>query len=272
MKLEQKKVRRLTKLGIKDFATVAATEQVQIDLLRRLPWTVVKPRQYIGLINCDYDRCGKVQCSEVCPFGTRRRRLNEILAAYRLIKNSKGPVFEVRIVRGVWARQYGRLHNVSIAAAKQLNRRALDRLNEPKIVAVGTFKVSVAPKYMGQLWMCEIHQIIAGAKEEDLEKVFCSTRPVPGTQNFARVKEVKNLGQTISNVLKRDLQGWQHPFIEGTVARPKKTQRAEYYEWSLGLHLGVRMIRYGCDRYFNRLAKHQRPLHLKPPKKRPYPY
>jgi hypothetical protein len=200
MKLDQKQVHQLGKLGVSDFEMVAATERVQIDLLQRLSRASVKPRQYIGLINCDYDRCGKAQCSEACPFGARRRRLNEIPAAYRLIKNSKGPVFEVRIVRGVWARQFGGLHGVSIAAAKQLNRRALDRLNEPKIVAVGTFKVSVAPKYMGQLWMCEIHQIIAGAKEEELEKVFCSTRPAPGTQNFARVKEVKNLGQTISNV------------------------------------------------------------------------
>jgi len=272
MTFDQKQVSRLAKLNIADFETVVETEQAQSDLLRRLAQTSVKPSEYLGLMNCDYDRCGKDQCLEGCAFGSRGRRLYEILATHRLLKKAKGPVFEVRIVRGVWTRPFGALHKASIAAAKQLNRRALDGLNDPKIVAVGTFKVSVAPEYMGELWLCEIHQLVTGASEEDLQRVFCSTKPVRGSVNFDRVREVDNLGQTISNVLKRNLQGWQHPYLEaGTVARPKKAQRVEYYQWAFSLKLGVRMIRYGCDRYFNQLQKQERPLHLKPKKKRPYP-
>ena len=50
------------------------------------------------------------------------------------------------------------------------------------------------------------------------------------------MKEVTNLGQTISDVLKRDVQGWQHLYqTEITPDRPKKGHRAEYYKWLLDL-------------------------------------
>ena len=45
-----------------------------------------------------------------------------------------------------------------------MNRRALDSLNTPELVAVGTFKVAVAPEYQGKLYICEIHEIIGGRR------------------------------------------------------------------------------------------------------------
>ena len=140
----------------------------------------------------------------------------------------------------------------------------------PGVVAVGTFKVSVAPKHEGGGWKYEIHQIVSGAKKADLEKAFATSRRFSG--NSLRVKEVKNLGQAISDVLKRNVQGWQHPYrTEITPDRPKKAQRAEYYEWLLGLKSGERMVRYGCDQHFNKLKKKPRLVRQKIPKKRPYP-
>jgi len=130
--------------------------------------------------------------------------------------------------------------------------------------------VSVAPQHEGRGWKCEIHQIIAGAKKKELEKVFSTSRNVSG--NFLRVKEVTNLGQTISDVLKRNVQGWQHPYrTETTPDRPKKVHRAEYYSWLLSLRPNDRMIRYGCDRYFNRLKKRPRVVHQKIRKGHPRP-
>jgi len=115
-----------------------------------------------------------------------------------------------------------------------LNRWALDKLLMPGVVAVGTFKVSVAPKHEGGGWKYEIHQIVSGAKKAELEKVFATSRRSSG--NSLRVKEVTNLAQSINDVLKRNVQGWQHPYqTEITPDRPKKAQRAEYYEWLLGL-------------------------------------
>ena len=142
----------------------------------------------------------------------------------------------------------------------------LVKKNHPDLIAVGVFKVSVAPKHEGRGWKCEIHQIVSGAKKTELEKIFSSSRPAAG--NFLRVKEVTNLAQAISDVLKRDVQGWRHPYrTEITPDRPKKVRRAEYYEWLLGLSSDERMVRYGCDRYFNKLKKKPRVVRVKVPKK-----
>ena len=61
-------------------------------------------------------------------------------------------MYEVRFVRGFWARPFGQLRQTNVAAAKKLNGRALDKLFNPKLVAVGTFKVSATPE-RGQLWI-----------------------------------------------------------------------------------------------------------------------
>jgi hypothetical protein len=263
----------LAVLGVSKFETIDETRQHQRDLLQRLRRDVIDPGFYAGLEDCGTNYCGRLKCAEACYFGTRRRRLNEIAAVHRLLANVTGPLFEMRVVRGGWAHSFGQLHNVSIKAAKQLNRRALDNLYQAGIVAIGTVKVSAIPKHVGQRWMCEIHQIVAGAEKADLDRVFTPIR-VPKNSDFVLwTKEVKDLGPTISCVLKRDLQHWQHPSSgnEETASRPKKVQRAEYYNWLLGLRLGARMVRYGCDAYFTNLNKPAKKLILKPPKKRPYP-
>jgi hypothetical protein len=269
MKRTKKRARQLAKLGITDFETVAAAVQRQQDMLRRLERVLSDPGRLAGLADCDKNHCGRVKCAEVCQFGTRRRRRKEIPAAHRLLlRKSAGPFCEVRVGRGGWAQPAGKLNRVSIAAAKKLNRLALDKLYYPTLIAVGTFKVSVAPKHEGGGWKNEIHVIVSGAKKAELEKVYSSSRPAAG--NFLRVKKITNLGQTISDVLKRDVQGWQHLYqTEITPDRPKKSHRAEYYEWLLGLSSDERIVRYGCDRYFNRLKKKPRLVPQK--KKRPSP-
>jgi hypothetical protein len=268
MKRTKKRARQLAKLGITDFETVAAAAQRQQDMLRRLERVLSDPGRLAGLADCDKNHCGRVKCAEVCQFGTRRRRLKEIPLVHRLLRKSPGPLYEVRVGRGAWAQPAGKLNRVSIAAAKKLNRLALDKLYYPTLIAVGTFKVSVAPKHEGGGWKNEIHVIVSGAKKAELEKVFSSSRPAAG--NFLRVKKITNLGQTISDVLKRDVQGWQHLYqTEITPDRPKKSHRAEYYEWLLGLSSDERIVRYGCDRYFNRLKKKPRLVPQK--KKRPSP-
>ena len=270
MKPNNSEIHRLAKRGITDFETVAATERLQNDMLRRLERTLFDAGRLAALAGCDKNHCGRKKCSEVCQFGTRRRRLTEIPAVHRLIRKSAGPLYEVRVGRGAWSQPAENLNRVSIAAAKKLNRWALDQLYNPDLIAVGTCKVSVAPKHEGSGWKCEIHQIIAGAKKKELEKVFSSSRPAAG--NFLKVKEVTNLGQTISDVLKRDVQGWQHLYqTEITPDRPKRRHRAEYYSWLLSLRPNDRMIRYGCDRYFNRLKKKPRVVHHKIRKGHPMP-
>lgn len=262
-------LRQLRRLGVSNFITKAATKQHQRDLVRRLTNSSMKPRRYSGLAACTAEQCGRRRCSEACWFGNRRRLLQIIPVVYRLLQQTN-PVYEVRVVRGVWARPFGKLNKASIAAANKLNCRALDKLYNPNVIAVGTFKASVTPESSEKQWICEIHEIVAGAVEkEDLERVFTAKRHTDGIQTL-RVEQVDDLGAAIHAVLTYNLQSWQHPFYEGPRYRAKKAQRAEYYRWLLGLLPNARMVRYGCDRYFHRLTK---PLRLpKPKKKRPYPY
>ena len=109
-------------------------------MLRRLERVLSDAGQLAGVADCDKNHCGRVKCAEVCQFGTRRRRLKEIPAVHRLLRKSAGPLCEVRVGRGAWARPAGKLNRASIAAAKKLNRWALDKLYYPSLIAVGTFQ------------------------------------------------------------------------------------------------------------------------------------
>ena len=254
MNRDKNKVQRLTKLGIKDFETVGATERLQNDMLQRLERVLFDAGRLAGLADCDKNYCSRLKCSEICQFGTRRRRLTEIPAVYRLLRKVGGPFCEVRVGRASWAHPAGTLDRANITAAKKLNRWALNKLYMPRVVAVGTFKVSVAPKHEGGGWKYEIHQIVSGARKAELEKAFATSRRSSG--NSLRVKQVTNLGRAISDVLKCDVRGWQHPYrTEITPDRPKKAQRAEYYEWLLGLSADERLNSLWLRRAFQKAEK-----------------
>ena len=260
---EKQRLRRLAKLGASNFETAEQAQSLQHDLLHRLDRAGIDPGHYVGLDDCGSNYCGRIRCAEACWFGTRTRRMSEIPAVHRLFAKAAGPVHVVRVVRGVWERSIGNLNRVSIAAAKQLNRRALDNLYNSNIVAVGMFKISISLENSGPRWIPEIYEIVAGPTKDELCAAFRNSRP--GNLDFARIEPVKTLGDAVSDVLRRDIEGrWGF--------RLKKSHRAELYNWLVGLPLGTRIIRYGCDRYFNKLPKPPRHRLIKLPKKRPYPY
>jgi hypothetical protein len=269
----EKQLRRMAKLGITDFETVEDVGRMQKDMLRRLKRSSVDPDRYAGLANCRIDYCGRVNCLEACWFGTCRRRLNEIPIVYDLLQNSHKPLHEVRLVRSTWVGPSRELPHAPIAAAKAANSRSLDKLCIPTLIAVGTFKVSVDQLYDKYFWIYEIHEIIAGADRDQLEKVLSSSRQGPAITNKLWIQEVTELGSTISKVFRRDLQAWQNPeWDEPKAERPTKAQRREFYTWLFDLGPGARLVRYGCDQKFNKLDKKRHTFHATVRKPRPYPY
>lgn len=261
-------IRRINKLGISNFETADHVGRRQADLLDRMQSNAWFSRRRGQLQHCTADRCGGDKCAEVCAFGDWRRRLHQIPAAHRLISKTEGPLYEVIVIRGIWGHPIGELWRASIAAAKQLNRRALDTLFIPSLVAVGTFKVSLASDH----WICVVHEIVAGADKEELEKAFVGNWPQEKYASIVRVKEIKDLGQTLDSVFSVDLKVWEHPDdIYIPPFKLKKHHREEFYRWLFGLSLGERMIRYGCDRYLNRLKKGTRTINAKVRKRRRYP-
>jgi hypothetical protein len=277
---EERQLRRIAKLGVSGFETVKQVQRRQARMLRLLEHSSVDPNWYAGLDACRLDYCGRVNCLEVCPFGALHRRLTDVPAALRLLQNARPPFHEVRVSRAFWSRPFGKLDEASVAAAKQLNGRALDRLlNRKMVVAVGSFKVAPSRPYETERWICEIHQVVAGAVKEELERAL-STRRHRGElrskvlypfEDYLRLNEIQDLGPIVSEVLRCDLSGWQHPWRdEIPPERPTKAQRREFYTWLLGLSPRARLVRYSCDRYFQKLDKGPyRPPPPKKPSKRP---
>ena len=84
-------------------------------------------------------------------------------------------------------------------------------------------------------------------------------------------KQVANVGQVLSNIFDYRLRPYEDP-REAGVYWPAKINGAsweEYYRWRLALPTNICLIRYGCDRYFNKLNKEPRKTRV--PKKRKYP-
>ena len=138
-------------------------------------------------------------------------------------------------------------------------RRALDNLHEPSIRAVG----AIDAHWRGNDWFLGAEVIISapiGIVSASDKQDFQAATPIAaldvdaGLQHlFEPLSYCKIFGCTEAD--------W--------TSVPPKIRR-EYYCWLAGLTPGSRIVRYGCDRYFNPLQKQS---HWKPTikKGRPYP-
>jgi hypothetical protein len=276
MKMTSKPIRipQMAKFGIADFPTPADVAEQQKRLLGNLENSSILPTLYEGMEDCSLNHCGRHNCSDACRFGAYRRKCKSISPIYRLLAMHDGPLCEVRVRRTVWSQLFGDLQP-SLGAINKLNRRALDNLYNPGLVAVGAIKVSVA----NGAYICEIHQIVAGAEEDDVKRVFVPSHKVEAT-SFIWTKEIENIGPVIYSVLDHGLRPWKDPrqhestneapnaaksagwstVSPVTLAAPSKATKdcwREYYAWRLGLPY---------------LKKAPRTIRPKVRKKRRYPY
>jgi hypothetical protein len=181
---EQKILRWMAQHGIADFETVADVERQQTKFLRNLEASTIHSSSYEGLESCCTTVCGRDECIEVCRFAAYRRRVRHIVAAHNLFTQCGEPIFEIRVARGVWVRDIGRLSEVSVGAARQLNRRALDSLYNPDLVAIGAFKVAPGNLFNRDLWVAEIHELIAGG-EMDMEDIKAAFIPASLRRSYS---------------------------------------------------------------------------------------
>lgn len=224
-----------------------------------------------ALEKCDMRRCSDpAHCREVCPFGRHRRIHAHSQSIARLLANETD-LCEVRVSKASWSCGLNDLDPVKIFAVNNLNRRALDKIQE-SVLAVGTIKVFASPatdQETEDVWRWEIHEIVAYSSQTILEESFLPRRG--DLDSYVCVRQIDDLGETIESVLSRDLVEWKHPRDAADPVRASKKWRREYYRWLLRLNANDRLIRYGCDRYFNRLKKLPR-AGAKPKKPRPYPW
>lgn len=145
----------IRKLGISDFESAELVLAKQADVLECLKANAWLRRLRQKLQGCNGPRCGNNKCVELCPLADWRRRLQIMPAAHRLLTQADGPVCEIKVVRGEWQRRLGELWDVNLPAIKQMNQRALDKVNAPSLVAVGTFKALIGKTFQPH-WVCQI--------------------------------------------------------------------------------------------------------------------
>jgi hypothetical protein len=269
----------LDHLDLSELQSLGHVKAMQKEMLQLLKQSRIDPISYVGLEYCGPNHCGRMDCSEACWYGTRHRLRSEFQAICELLAKSDQPLYEVRIIPGPWARAIGELDRFDIARAKRLNSRALNKLFKPSLIAVGRVKAAIATtthnKYNGRLWVRELHQIITDAEEAEVGESFSRLRQGGAFLNKVSVKKVEDIGECVARVFRCDLQPWQHPQpqqwqTELAPPRPTKAEQTEFYKWLLGLSLGARTIRYGCDRFFSPLTK--KPRTIRATKKRKYPH
>jgi hypothetical protein len=272
---EQKILRWMTNHGIADFETVADVERQQKKFLRNLEASYIHPGCYDGLESCSTTICGHDECVEVCRFASYR--VKHIVRAHKLLMQCGEPIFEIRVARGVWVRNIGHLREVSVGAVKQLNRRALDSLHYSDLVAIGAVKVGPASVEATELWVAEIHALVTWGEIDTLKAAFRPLDfPPAGLPEYPDViwaKQVENVGQALSEIFDYRLRPWRDPRKRNVFWPAKMTMALweEYYRWRFDLTPNTCLIRYGCDRYWNKLEKEPRLIEAKQSKTHPYP-
>jgi hypothetical protein len=233
---------QLKALNISELQSIRHVEAMQKEMLQLLKQSSVHPISFVGLDYCGPKHCGRVNCSEACWFGTLRRRVPEVLAIRRLMERQDGPLHKIIVWKPEWGCPFGWLHYIKPGTAKALMTRVLNSMCSMSVVAVGTFKV--VPFGMGQdRYFSEIHLIVGGVSQEELEKAVLPIQP----DASVRISRVSDLNETIDQVTTcNTLRLYQQDDD-----RPEAAQLTEFYAWLANMKLGARLFRYGCDENFD---------------------
>lgn len=132
---------------------------------------------------------------------------------------------------------------------------------------VGMYKISADPDL--KCWIGQVHAVIAGfEKKHEVREAFRLFNRGAGQ---IWIEDVRDSATDLAEVLRTDVCVWQWPGPKADAERPAKKLRSEFYSWQLRILVAQRLIRYGCDRYFNRIIKKPKVITAKPKKPRPYP-
>jgi hypothetical protein len=204
------------------------------------------------------------RCGDVCPIRAARTFESISDRLNRLLDPDAG--FEVRefvIRRSTWCRPKGELSHTILGSIFKTLRRALDSLERPSLVAVGT----VDAWWNVDEWQVGAKVVAAIPAGVDLYRAFDHTREIEGP---FRIKKVPDAREAVSRLF-MEAQLPKCATAAGCGELPKRSVRGDYYAWLAGLAPGSRIFRYGCDRYFNLLKKEARPVQQKIKKGHPDP-
>jgi hypothetical protein len=244
----------------KDVDPLSEAEHAQSKMLKFLHRSSLDPILYAGLAQCGRDYCGRLGCSDVCRFRAARQQKKQIHQFHSLLTKEKAPLNEV-----IFTRTYGNAslqdcRPIDTAPMKATTRRALDKLYNNKVFAVGVVKLVED----GGGWRFRVHLIVSGGEKHELRIVFSFGQR--HDLSDVQVTSIENLTAAISEIISYNPLA---SFWDKDLADKDK----EVCELLIKCKPDERLITYGCDKYFRRkiLKAKTRPL-PKIKKKRPYPY
>ena len=218
-------------------------------------------RQIAKLIaSCSAGAC--TACGDVCPVKAARWRRRNVPAIKKLFSTkSSNVVWEVRLTSERWSRAPDELNHSSICAIEKAIRRSLDRLRQPQTIAVGV----IDAWYGWRQWELGARWLIVGPSKSELFDVFrVGVAP--------QIDLIRDVGKTAKALFAAGQCAKHLPPFDAVSSELGRRRRGEYYAWLAACPPGGRVLRYGCDRYFNPLEKAQPLLHLRPKKGHPYPF
>jgi hypothetical protein len=247
----------------KDIVDLLEDDDRSIDLANRID-------------HCKRGSCNN--CGDLCPVKARSWFREHAEKISNLLTSSAGrqPVLRLRCTKEVWARPRGELavgqglaedvdwhssgRNVpaSLVGIDKALRRALDKMNHPRLVAVGMLDAW----YGHDQWEIGASLVIVGAERSALYDAL----PAGYT-----IEEVPDVRKAIQNLFLQSRRPKHLPPLDA-ITKLSRRRRLEYLIWLAGLKANERLFRYGCDRYFNPLTKAAKPVRVKVRKPRPYPH
>jgi hypothetical protein len=254
--------------------------------------TVEQRRQKIvGLLRNDarsaklaklIDRCTQgfcVRCGDLCPVKTSNWTDEHIAKIVDLLDGSRSePLLKLRYTRESWSRGSGELALPrlslyerqerraedqlifpSIDGVVKALRRALDKLNEPKVVAIGM----IDAWYGYKNWKIGGSLILAGSSKSTLCDAF------PGGDFL--IEPISDTPGALRALFAQSRRPKLLPPLDAVKEMLRSRQR-EYLAWLADMKANERLFRFGCDRYFNRLAKIKKPIRVEVGKGHPNPH
>jgi hypothetical protein len=234
-----------------------ARDEIGARLARRRDTAVLAER----LLGCRSGSCGG--CGDICPVRAARFYRDNQINIWRLFRGDQvQSIQRLHFSVASWSREEGQLSEAQLGATFQTLRRALNRLHEPSIRAVGTVDAS----WGGARWHLAANIVVSAPLGADMFRALNRAEHVIALD----VHPVPSVGAEILRIFRE--AHYAECIAESAVDRtivPLNRLRREYYSWLSGIKPGGRIFRYGCDRYFAPLKKQ---LHWKPVVRKPRPW
>jgi hypothetical protein len=199
-------------------------------------------------------------CGDVCAIKGCCWKGANFAAIVSLFESINGaPVFDVRVTREEWVQPRGSLAGAGLAKIEKGIRRAFDDFRSPRTVAVGQMDAW----WDRSRWEIGARFLVIGPPKQALFGFSWKFR--------TEIIEVADIAKTLAEILDAVHLPKLHPLLVDGGELPNRKRRAEYYRWLCTLKPGSRVFRYGCNRYFQKLEKKERPVRERPKEAHPWP-